>query len=318
MIFLVSSSKAVGTESIWTRIVAQASSTKSMALSGKNLSVIYLLDNVAADTKALSWIVTPWWISKRSFKPLKIVIVSSTFGSLTIIFWKRRSKAPSFSMYFRYSFRVVAPMTWISPRASIGFRIFPVSIAPSIAPVPTIIWISSINIIMLPSLFLISSRTFFRRSSNSPRYLAPAINEAMFSSQMVLFLRLDGTSPLIILWARPSTMAVLPTPGSPIKTGLFLVFLDRMVVMLRISSSRPITGSSFLFLHSSFIFRPYFSNTFSFSSWVLYIFITLSVYILYSKISTCQVWVLIKYILKSTIIVLCIFIVIIRYIRLVH
>lgn len=31
------------------------------------------------------------------------------------------------------------------------------------------------------------------------------------------------TSPLIIRCAKPSTIAVLPTPGSPISTGLFLV-----------------------------------------------------------------------------------------------
>ena len=33
----------------------------------------------------------------------------------------------------------------------------------------------------------------------------------------------SGTSLLTIFWARPSTIAVLPTPGSPISTGLFLV-----------------------------------------------------------------------------------------------
>ena len=37
------------------------------------------------------------------------------------------------------------------------------------------------------------------------------------------FCRLSGTSPETIRWARPSTIAVLPTPGSPISTGLFLV-----------------------------------------------------------------------------------------------
>ena len=40
-------------------------------------------------------------------------------------------------------------------------------------------------------------------------------------------------------------MAVLPTPGSPIKTGLFFVFLDKILVILLTSSSRPITGSTF-------------------------------------------------------------------------
>ncbi len=33
----------------------------------------------------------------------------------------------------------------------------------------------------------------------------------------------SGTSPATIRWARPSTIAVLPTPGSPISTGLFFV-----------------------------------------------------------------------------------------------
>ena len=44
--------------------------------------------------------------------------------------------------------------------------------------------------------------------------------------------------------ARPSTIAVLPTPGSPISTGLFLVRRVRIWVTRRISSERPITGSS--------------------------------------------------------------------------
>ena len=44
--------------------------------------------------------------------------------------------------------------------------------------------------------------------------------------------------------ARPSTMAVLPTPGSPISTGLFLVRRLSTCITRRISSSRPITGSS--------------------------------------------------------------------------
>ena len=39
-------------------------------------------------------------------------------------------------------------------------------------------------------------------------------------------------------------MAVLPTPGSPISTGLFLVLRERIWIVRRISSSRPMTGSS--------------------------------------------------------------------------
>jgi hypothetical protein len=48
-------------------------------------------------------------------------MVSSFDGGLTMICWKRRSRAPSFSMYLRYSSSVVAPMHWISPRARAGF-----------------------------------------------------------------------------------------------------------------------------------------------------------------------------------------------------
>ena len=36
----------------------------------------------------------------------------------------------------------------------------------------------------------------------------------------------SGTSPSMIRLASPSTMAVLPTPGSPMSTGLFLVRRD--------------------------------------------------------------------------------------------
>ena len=43
--------------------------------------------------------------------------------------------------------------------------------------------------------------------------------------------------------ARPSTMAVLPTPGSPMRTGLFLLRRCRICMARRISSSRPMTGS---------------------------------------------------------------------------
>ena len=42
----------------------------------------------------------------------------------------------------------------------------------------------------------------------------------------------------------PSTIAVLPTPGSPTSTGLFLLRRARIETTRSISSSRPITGSS--------------------------------------------------------------------------
>ena len=66
----------------------------------------------------------------------------------------------------------------------------------------------------------------------------------MSSDSTRLPLSVSGTSPLTMRCARPSTMAVLPTPGSPISTGLFLVRRCRIWIVRRISSSRPITGSS--------------------------------------------------------------------------
>jgi hypothetical protein len=60
--------------------------------------------------------------------------------------------------------------------------------------------------------------------------------------------------------ARPSTIAVLPTPGRPISTGLFLVRRERIWITRRISSSRPMTGSSLPCWASAVRSRPYFSS----------------------------------------------------------
>ena len=106
------------------------------------------------------------------------------------------------------------------------------------------VWISSINRMIWPSCLDSSFRTAFRRSSNSPRNLAPAISEPISRDSTFLSFRPSGTSPLTMRWARPSTMAVLPTPGSPISTGLFFRRRCNTWMVRRISSSRPITGSS--------------------------------------------------------------------------
>ena len=176
--------------------------------------------------------------------PLSIEIVSSTVGSFTITGWKRRSRAASFSIYLRYSSSVVAPMQCSSPLASMGFKRLPASMLPSVLPAPTIVCSSSMKSSILPSDFFISSSTALSLSSNSPRYFAPAISEPISRLKTVLSLSPSGTSPRTILCARPSAIAVLPTPGSPISTGLFLVFLERIRMTFLISVSRPITGSS--------------------------------------------------------------------------
>ena len=156
-------------------------------------------------------------------------------------------------MYSLYSSRVVAPIQCNSPRASIGFNILPASMAPSVFPAPTMVCSSSIKRMISPSEFLISSKTAFRRSSNSPRYFAPATSAPISRANNFLSFSPSGTSPRTIRCARPSTAAVLPTPGSPISTGLFLVLRDRIRITLRISASRPMTGSSFWSLARSTI-----------------------------------------------------------------
>ena len=193
-------------------------------------------------------------------------MVSSTEGCPTNTGWKRRSSAASFSMCLRYSSSVVAPTRRNSPRASIGLIMLPASIAPSAAPAPTMVCSSSMKVTTSPSASEISFSTALRRSSNSPRYFAPATIEPRSSATSRRFFRFSGTSPSTIRRASPSTIAVLPTPGSPINTGLFLVRRDRTWITRRISSSRPMTGSSLPLRASSVRSRPYFSSAWYCSS----------------------------------------------------
>ena len=62
--------------------------------------------------------------------------------------------------------------------------------------------------------------------------------------------------------ARPSTTAVLPTPGSPISTGLFFVRRERICITRSISVWRPTTGSSLPSAASFVRLRPNWSSSF--------------------------------------------------------
>ncbi len=172
-----------------------------------------------------------------------ISIASGTDGAFTITGWKRRSRAPSFSMYLRYSSSVVAPIVWISPRESAGLSMLEASMAPSAAPAPISVWSSSRKRTTFSD-WRISFITAFSRSSNWPRYFVPATRAPRSSCRSRLFTRTSGTSCETIFWARPSTMAVFPTPGSPMSTGLFFVRRARIWMTRSISCSRPMTGSS--------------------------------------------------------------------------
>ncbi len=155
---------------------------------------------------------------------------------------------------------VAAPTARSSPRAKAGLSKFEASIAPSAAPAPIIIWISSIKRIRRPPEFLISFIKVLSRSSNSPLNFVPAIKEPKSKAIISFPFKVSGISPETILWAKPSIMAVLPTPGSPIKTGLFLVRRERIWITLLNSSSLPIKGSSFPWRAFSVRFSEYFSK----------------------------------------------------------
>ncbi len=163
-------------------------------------------------------------------------------GASTLTAWKRRSNAASFSMYLRYSLSVVAPMHCSSPRLRAGLMMFEASIVPSAEPAPTIVCNSSINKMMFFER-RISSMTALMRSSNWPRYLVPATIKARSSVITRRSRSSSGTLPAAISCARPSTMAVLPTPASPKSTGLFLVRRHRIWITRSISFLRPMTGS---------------------------------------------------------------------------
>ncbi len=193
-------------------------------------------------------------------------MVSSTLGCRTTIGWKRRSSAASFSMRFRYSSSVVAPTQRSSPRASAGFSMLLASIAPSAAPAPTSVCSSSMNRMIRPAASVTSFSRALSRSSNSPRYFVPATRAPRSSATTCFSFKDSGTSPRTIRSASPSTIAVFPTPGSPIRTGLFLVRRDKTWITRRISSSRPITGSSFPFCARSVRSRLYRCSAWYFSS----------------------------------------------------
>ena len=96
---------------------------------------------------------------------------------------------------------------------------------------------------MTSVLSLSSLMITFILSSNCPRYLVPATNAAKSKENIFLPNNGIGALPSLINCAKPSTIAVLPTPGSPTKIGLFFFLLESILETLSISFLRPITGS---------------------------------------------------------------------------
>lgn len=119
--------------------------------------------------------------------------VSAGFGSPTFYRLETSFQSCILSIYFLYSFRVVAPMQWSSPLASAGFMIFAASMEPSLEPAPTSVWSSSMNRIQSGCCLTVSS-TFFSLSSNSPLYFVPATTADIFSEIIWQFFNISGTS----------------------------------------------------------------------------------------------------------------------------
>ncbi len=105
------------------------------------------------------------------------------------------------------------------------------------------VWASSINSSTGVGDCCTASITFFSRCSNSPLTPAPACNRPKSRVRTLTVFKLSGTLPSAIRSASPSTKAVLPTPGSPTRIGLFLRRRDRISTIWRISLSRPKIGS---------------------------------------------------------------------------
>jgi hypothetical protein len=147
-----------------------------------------------------------------------------------------------------YSSSVVAPTQCNSPRANAGFSICSrVHGALSVFSCPDhgMNFVDKNNGLTL-RLWLTQLRTLLSRSSKSPLNFAPASSEAMSSDKTRLPLSESGTSPLPpIRRARPSTMAVFPTPGSPIEhRGCSYCVFAEPEWRGGIPSSRPMTGSN--------------------------------------------------------------------------
>ena len=237
-----------------------ASSSRSMALSGRKRSFIYRAESCTAAETASSEMPRPWWLSSPRLRAESIFSQSARPGSGTFTGWKRRSSAASFSMCRRYSSSVVAPITWISPRPRAGLMMLAASMAPSAEPAPTSVCSSSMNTITSPARRT-SRSTALMRSSKSPRYLVPASMLGTSSVTMRIPRRLSGTSPRATRWASPSATAVLPTPGSPTSTGLFFVRRERIWMTRLISRSRQTTGSVPPPAASCVRSRPYWSSS---------------------------------------------------------
>ena len=112
-------------------------------------------------------------------------------------------------------------------------------VPPVVAPAPTVEWISSMKR-MARGRAASARMTALKRSSKSPRKRVPASSAPESSEKTSAPFSRSGTSSCSSRVARPSAIAVLPTPASPTNTGLFLRRRQSTSIVRCSSSVRPI------------------------------------------------------------------------------
>ncbi len=175
--------------------------------------------------------------------PLRISTLSLSEGSATVTGWKRRSSAASFSMCLRYSLNVVAPMTWISPRESAGLRMFAAFMLPSASPAPTrIVHLvdDKDDVSLAADLF---NETLHARLKLAAE-LRSRDERSEIEQKYLLVAQLGRYVARGDALRETSAIAVLPTPGSPMRQGLFFWRRLRIWMTRSNSSLRPIIRSS--------------------------------------------------------------------------
>ena len=170
---------------------------------------------------------------------------ASTLGSSTITGWKRRSSAASDSTYLRYSSKVVAPMHCSSPRASSGL-IIELRVERAFGGAGAD---ERVQLVDEENDVARAALDFVENALDAAFEFAAILRAGNERSER------EREHALVCAATRercrrrcvgpsPSTIAVLPTPGSPTSTGLFLLRRARIETTRSISSSRPMTGSS--------------------------------------------------------------------------
>ena len=170
--------------------------------------------------------------------------MSSTDGSPTKTGWKRRSSAASFSMCLRYSSSVVAPTAaQLAAREHRLEQVGGVHRALGRAGADDRVQLvdeqddraRGLGDLLEHGLEPVLELAAVLRAGDQRAHVER--DDALVLQRLGHVARDDALG-------EPSTIAVLPTPGSPISTGLFLVRRERTWITRRISSSRPMTGSS--------------------------------------------------------------------------